>query len=324
MQKEYLSIGVDIGGTNTAFGFVDSSNSCLFEDSFATKAEKGVDNFLGRLYNNIIQFTEKYKDNYNIEGIGISAPGINYLTGIIESAANLNWGRVNFSEKIKKYFDIPVVFLNDANAAALGEHQFGIARGMKNFIVITLGTGLGSGIIINSQLLYGQNSLAGEVGHSIIEVNGRNCHCGKRGCLETYISATGLKRTIFELLCNLNDDSELRKIDYNSITGEIISDLAKKSDPVALKAFDYTAEILGRALSNMVTYFNPEAIILSGGLTEAGELIMKPVNHYFEKYLLDMYKGKVKLLKSELQNGKAAVLGACGFVRQEIYRNKVA
>ncbi len=324
MQKKYLSIGVDIGGTNTAFGFVDSSNNCVFENSFATEAEKGVDNFLERLYNKINLYLERYKDNYIIEGMGISAPGVNYLTGVIESAANLNWGRVNLSDKIKNYFEIPVVFLNDANSAALGEQEFGIANGMKNFIVITLGTGLGSGIVVNGQLLYGQDGLAGEVGHSIIELNGRKCHCGKRGCLETYISATGLKRTVFELLCDSNDESELRNLDYNSITGKIISDLAKKSDPVALKAFDYTAEILGRALSNMVTYFNPEAIILFGGLTEAGELLMTPVNRYFEKYLLDMYKGKVKILKSALQNGKAAVLGACSFVRQEIYRNKVA
>ncbi len=324
MQKEFLSIGIDIGGTNTVIGFVDSNNNYLFEKSFATQAEKGIDNFLERLYKNIKLDSERFTGKYNLEGIGISAPGINYLTGVIESAANLNWGRVNLSEKVKKYFDVPVVFLNDANAAALGEQQFGIANGMKNFIVITLGTGVGSGIVVNGQLLYGQDGLAGEVGHSIIELNGRKCHCGKRGCLETYISATGLKRTVFEFLCDLNDESELRKIDYNSITGKIISEQAKKGDLIALRAFNYTGEILGRALSNIVTYFNPEAIILFGGLIEAGNLIMEPVNMYFEKYLLDMYKGKVRILESKLQNGKAAVLGACSFVRQEICKVKVA
>ncbi len=324
MEKEFISIGIDIGGTNTVLGFVDSGNNYLFEKSFATQAEKGIDNLLERLNKNIRHYSERFTGKYNIEGIGISAPGVNYLTGVIETAANLNWGRVNLSEKVKKYFDVPVVFLNDANAAALGEQQFGIAAGMKNFIVLTLGTGVGSGIVVNGQLLYGQNGLAGEVGHSIIELNGRKCHCGKRGCLETYISANGLKRTVFELLCELSDKSELRDIDYNSLTGEKITKAALNKDPVALKAFDYTADILGNALSNMVSYFNPEAIILFGGLVEADNLIMKPVQNYFEKYVLSIYRDKIKILKSGLQNGKAAVLGACSFVRQEIYENKVA
>ncbi len=324
MQKKALTVGVDIGGTNTVVGFVNSYNTYLFETSFPTEAEKGIEDFLERLFKSINFNYNHFADKYNISGIGISAPGVNYLTGVIESAANLNWGRVVLADKVKKYFDLPVVFLNDANAAALGEQQLGAASGMKNFIVITLGTGVGSGIIVNGQLLYGQDGLAGEVGHSIVELNGRKCRCGKKGCLETYISATGLKRTVFKYLCDLNYESELRKIDYDSLTGERISEAAMKGDLIALKAFDFTADILGRALSNMVSFFNPEAIILYGGLVEAGNLILEPVNRYFENYLLNMYKGKVKVLKSDLQNGKAAVLGACSFVRQEICKEKVA
>ncbi len=193
---------------------------------------------------------------------------------------------------------------------------------MNNFIVITLGTGLGIGIVVNGQLLYGENGLAGEIGHSIIEVNGRKCNCGKLGCLETYISATGLKRTVFNFLSYYDDASELRDISYNTMTSKRISELAQKNDAIAIKAYEYTGDVLARSLSNLVSLFNPEAIILFGGLADSGDLLLKPIEYYMDKYLLDLYKGKIKILKSELQNGKAAILGACSYVTEVMEKNK--
>ena len=322
MEKENLRIGIDIGGTNTVWGIVDSHDNYLFENSILTHAEEGADSFIRKLAEKIQNDYKKFSDKYDIEGIGIAAPSVNHITGIIEKAVNLHWGEVDFINKMKKYFDVRIVILNDANAAALGERSFGAAKGMNNFIIITLGTGLGSGIVVNGQLLYGENGLAGEIGHSVIEVNGRKCSCGKFGCLETYISATGIRRTVFNFLGYYDDESELRDITFNSLTSKKISELAQKSDPIAIKAYEFTGEVLARSLSNLVSLFNPEAIILFGGLADSGDLLLKPLEHYMDKYLLDLYKGKIKILKSELQNGKAAILGACSFVKEVIEKNK--
>jgi glucokinase len=324
MDKELIVIGVDIGGTNTVIGIVDSNNNFLFEDSFLTKAGEGIENFIKRLAKQIKNAYSKYENTHILEGIGFAAPSANYLTGIIESSANLKWGDVNFIELMTQHFHVPVILINDANAAALGEHQFGCARGMKNFLVLTLGTGLGTGIVVNGQILYGENGFAGELGHLIIDKDGRHCNCGRRGCLETYVSATGMKRTVFNLLGTLNDNSELRQMNFEEVTSKNITELALRKDPIALEAFNYTGEILGRSLSNIVTYFDPEAIILSGGLAEAGELLFVPTIRYFEKYLLNVYKGKVRILKSSLQNGRAAVLGSCSFVRSSVNKNLIA
>jgi glucokinase len=318
MSKDQIVIGVDIGGTNTTIGIVDFNNNILLEKSFLTKPDQGAVTFSQSLAQYINNAYSLYKNEYNLEGIGIAAPGANYQNGIIESPANLKWGNVNFIELMKQHFQVPITLINDANAAALGEHQFGSAKGMKNFIVLTLGTGLGTGIVVDGHLLYGENGYAGELGHSVIEKNGRQCNCGKNGCLETYVSASGIKRTVFNLLCNSNDPSELRHMDFDNITGKIIGDLGIKNDPIAVKAFNYTGEILGIALSNLVTLFDPKAIILSGGLMEADELLLKPTYTTFENYLLNIYKGKVKIIKSGLMNGKSAVLGACSFIRENI------
>ncbi len=323
VDKNEIIAGVDIGGTNTAIAIADINNNILFEHSFRTEPEKGVDDFFIRLSGIIKKDYLKLKNNYVLSGIGVAAPSANYLKGTIESPANLKWGNVNLIELMKKHFDFPISILNDANAAAIGEHNFGAARGMKNFVVLTLGTGLGSGVFIDGRILQGENGMAGELGHNIVEPNGRECTCGRKGCLETYVSASGLKRTVFHLLCNSNEQSELRKISFNDLTGDKISEQARLNDPIALKAFDYTGEILGRALSNVVTYYNPEAIILFGGLADSGELLLSPVNYYFEKYLLNIYNGKIKILKSELQNGKSAVLGACSYARESVRRNVV-
>jgi len=323
-DKQEIVVGVDIGGTNTALGIMDSNNKILFEDSFFTLPENGVEDFFFRLANIIKKEYINLSQSYILAGIGLAAPSANYLNGTIESPANLKWGNVNLIEMMKKYFDLPVAILNDANAAALGEHAFGAARYMKNFIVLTLGTGLGSGIFIDGHLLHGENGLAGELGHTIIDPEGRQCTCGRKGCLETYVSAIGIKRSVFHFLCNSDEKGELRNISYNELTSKKISELARSHDPIAIKAFNYTGEIFGKALANVVTYFNPEAIILFGGLADSDDLLSDPTKFYFEKYLLNIYKDKVKILKSELQNGKAAVLGACFFVHDIITKSTIS
>jgi glucokinase len=318
MNKDQIVCGVDIGGTNTTLGIVDFNNNILFEESFLTKPDQGAETYSRRLSRHINGAYSKYKSRFILEGIGIAAPGANYQNGIIESPANLKWGDVKFIKLMKEHFRVPITLINDANAAALGEHQFGSAKGMNNFIVLTLGTGLGTGIVVNGHLLYGENGYAGELGHAIIEKNGRQCNCGKHGCLETYVSASGIKRTVFNLLCSSNDPSELRHLDFENITSKMIGELGVKNDPIAVKAFNYTGEILGIALSNLVTFFDPKAIILCGGLVEADELLLKPTFTTFEKYLLNIYKGKVKIIKSGMMNGKSAVLGACSFIKENI------
>jgi glucokinase len=324
MKKQNMIVGIDIGGTNTAFGFLDHRNKFLYEDSFLTESNDGAEKFVQKLAKSIKEAYSNYSEQYELSGISIAAPSADYFSGYIESSANLQWKRVNLVEMMKKYFDIPIIILNDGNAAAIGEHTQGSAAGMKNFLVLTLGTGVGSGIMINGELLYGHDGHAGELGHMIIKPNGRKCKCGKFGCLETYVSANGIRRTAISLLGYYDAPSKLRNISYNDLTSLKISELAKQGDPIALKAFDYTGRILGRALSNIVTYFSPEAIILFGGLAESAELLLKPTNYYFEKYLLDIYKGKVKILKSELQNGKAAIFGACSFLLREINKKEVS
>ncbi len=315
-NKHKIIAGIDIGGTNTVLGFLDLNDEIIFSTSFATKPQEGVNLFISKLVGLINDECLKLGSLFELSGIGIAAPSANYFKGTIESPANLNWGNINFIEIMKKYYDLPVGIINDANAAALGEHNFGAARGLKNFIVLTLGTGLGSGIFVNGNLIHGENGLAGELGHTIIDMNGRQCNCGRTGCLETYVSANGIKRSVFYFLSHSNEESELRNISFSDLTSKKISELARNGDAIALKVFDYTGEILGKAMANMVTFYDPEAIILFGGLADADDLLLKPANYYFDKYLLNMYKGKVTLLKSELQNGKAGILGACSLIKE--------
>jgi glucokinase len=318
MEKQNIIVGVDIGGTNTAFGFLNIENQFLYEDSFLTEPVYGAEKFAQKLAKYISDAFRKYSDQYNLCGISMAAPSANFLNGSIESSANLQWKEVKLVNIMKKYFDTPIIILNDGDAAAIGEYVNGSAKGMKNFLVLTLGTGVGSGIIVNGELLSGEHGHAGELGHIIIKPKGRKCKCGRYGCLETYISANGIRRTAVSLLGYYDFKSQLRNISYNDLTSLYISELAEAGDPIALKTFEYTGKILGRALANVVTYFDPEAIILFGGLAEAGDLLLKPTINYFEKSLLNLYKGKVKILKSELQNGKAAILGACSFLKWEM------
>ena len=324
MKKQGAIVGVDIGGTNTVLGLIDLENNYLLDKTFETNSEKGVDTYVERLHNYIQEIFAEFSGTYELRGIGLAAPNANFLTGVIENSVNLKWKNVNLVDLLKKYFDIPIALINDANAAALGEQISGSAAGMKNFIVLTLGTGLGSGIVVDGNLIYGENGLAGELGHVVVKSNGRKCNCGKHGCLETYISANGIKRTVFEFLSYYNEETELKNISYNNLTSKRISELALNKDRMALKVFEYTGEILGRALSNVVAYFDPEAIILLGGLSESGDLLIKPTRFFFDKYLLNIYKGKVQILKSTLQSGRAAVLGAGNFVMKDINKIQVS
>jgi glucokinase len=318
MNNQKLTVGVDIGGTNTVFGFVTETGECVFNNSIPTNPDEEVDKFIVRLSDKIKTDFKNYSPTSTISGIGIAAPMANYIDGTIESPSNIKWGKVNFVAKIKKYFSVPIAIINDANAAALGVNEYGLAKGLKNFIVITLGTGLGSGIVINGDLLYSEGGLTAEFGHVIINPNGRHCNCGRTGCLETYTSANGIRRTVIELMARSNEESELRNIPYSQISGQLINDLATKGDPLALQAFQYTGEILGIALANLAISFVPELIILFGGLADSDELILEPTRKYFEKNLLNIYKGKIKILKSSMDNGMSAILGASILISKEI------
>lgn len=320
MTKMEITVGVDIGGTNTELGFITEEGKYVASESILTDAENNSDaiSFINRLACKIKDLYKLLSDRYELKGIGIAAPSANYFNGTIESASNLSWEKVDFVNLLQSHFNIPVAIINDANAAALGEQTFGSARGINNFVILTLGTGLGSGIVVNGNLLHGKNGFAGELGHTVVETDGRKCKCGKSGCLETYISATGLRRTVFNLLCKYTEASELRGISFNDLTGEKISELALKNDLIAKQAFEITGEVLGKALANVAACFDPEAIILFGGLAESGDLLLEPTRRYFEQYLLSIYKGKINILKSGLLNGKAAVLGASRLILNEI------
>ena len=317
-NKIDVTLGIDIGGTNTVFGFVDRQGNCVAESSISTNPYEAAENLFARLHLEIVGLHKRIVDNYNFIGIGIGAPNANYYKGTVELPPNLNWGYVNVLEIVQKYFDIPSAITNDANAAAIGEMKFGAAKGMKDFIVITLGTGLGSGIVSNGELIYGADGFAGEIGHTIYDPNGRQCGCGRKGCLETYSSASGIRRTVYELLCDSNYESELRKISFSDLTAKTISEAALKGDKIALHAFDYTGKILGIKLADAVAHTSPEAIILFGGLAASGKLIFEPTQKYMEEYMLNIFKNKVKLIPSALTNGNSAVLGASALIWNEI------
>ena len=234
-------------------------------------------------------------------------------------AVNLNWGEtVDFVALVRRYYSLPVSITNDATAAALGEMLFGNARGMKHFLVITLGTGLGSGIVVDGRLLYGASGFAGELGHTVVEADGRPCRCGKRGCLETYVSAAGLKKTALELLAERCDQTELRTMRYEDMTSQRIFDLAVEGDVIALEAFDRTARILGMKLADAVAHLSPEAIFLSGGLSEAGDRLLKPTEQYMKYFMFGAYRDTVKLLPSGLKTGESAILGASALIWNDL------
>ncbi|MCH5233089.1 MAG: ROK family protein [Muribaculaceae bacterium] len=310
MEKKY-SIGIDIGGTNTVFGIVDKDGKVIGKGSIKTKAYGNFTDYLDDLYKNIRKLIEEKGVDGEIAGIGIGAPGANYHTGEIYNAANLNWGeRVELAKLVKEKFNLPVAVTNDANAATVGEMIYGAAKGMKDFIMITLGTGVGSGIVSNGELVYGHDGLAGELGHIRIERrNGRKCGCGRIGCLETYCSSTGMVRTALEFLKS-DRPSSLREIPESDLNSKNVYDAAIAGDEMANEIFEFTGNILGDALADFTAYSSPEAIILFGGLAKSGDLLLKHVKKGFDDNLLFIYKDKPEIIFSQLNEDDGAVLGA--------------
>lgn len=322
MSKPYV-LGVDIGGTNTVFGIVDARGHVVASGSIKTKKYTDFDSYIEDLHSEMERLIKANDAENQIQGIGIGAPNANYYTGEIQNPPNLPWGDViPLAEKMSKAFNgIPVAITNDANAAALGEMTYGAARGLKDFIMITLGTGVGSGIVINGQLVYGHDGFAGELGHLVVKKNnGRVCGCGRTGCLEAYCSATGVARTAREFLELRSEPSALRDISIEDISSKDVYDAAMKGDKLAIEIFDYTAKILGDALADMVAFSSPQAIILFGGLAKSGDLLLKPLKEEFEKALFPIFKGKCQILVSELKEADAAVLGASALGWEAKYR----
>ena len=308
---QHLVAAIDIGGTNTVFGLVDVNGKILLKESVATGNFPIPEDLVAVVCEHINKSLIKFQSKYELVGVGIGAPNGNYFTGNIEFAPNLKWkGIVPLAKLFSDKLSVKTVLTNDANAAAIGEMMFGSANGMKDFIFITLGTGLGSGIVVNGEMVYGHDGFAGEIGHVIMFPDGRQCGCGRKGCLETYCSATGIKRTYQQLSAN----------NQQQFSSKYIFDRAVSGDKEAVDAFNYTGEILGLALANSVAYTSPQAIFLFGGLAMAGDFIFKPTIESFEKNLLNIYKNKIKILPSQLNENDAAILGAASLVWKEIIK----
>ncbi len=317
MSKEVVA-GIDIGGTNTVFGIVDRNGNIMAEGSVITDNSPQPDMFIGLLANEINGLL-KDMDDVVLKGTGIGAPNGNYHSGTIEMAANLAWkGRVPFAEMMKKKTGSPVVLTNDANAAAIGEMLFGGAKGIGDFIILTLGTGLGSGFVVNGEVVYGHTGFAGEYGHVIVKPGGRDCGCGRKGCLETYASATGIVRTLKIFMEERKDDSILRNVNPELIDARMIAEAAQKGDRMSLDAFDYTAEILALAIVNAVVVTSPEAVFLFGGLTGAGDLLFQPLRKYVDILVQPVFKDTFKILPSAIPERNAAVLGAAALAWKEL------
>ena len=312
--KPYV-IGLDLGGTNSVFGIVDARGEIKATTAIKTGGYDKVDDYVKASVEALQPIIETVGGIEKIKAMGIGAPNGNFYTDAIEFAPNLAWahdGVVPLADMFSKALGIPVALTNDANAAALGEMTYGAARGMKNFIDITLGTGVGSGIVINGQMLYGSDGFAGELGHVIMVPGeaGRVCGCGRRGCLETYCSATGVARTAREFLETSDEPSLLREMDPEKITSYDVSVAASKGDALAKRIYDFTGKMLGEACANFAAFSAPEAFVFFGGLTKAGDLLMKPLKEAYDKNVLKIYKGKAKFLVSTLDGSSAAVLGA--------------
>ncbi len=300
-----------MGGTNTVIGVVDARGRIVANTSIKTRDYEEFDDFVEALSKGCRRVMGEVGGPQLVSGIGIGAPNANYYSGNIENAANLPWkGVLPLGEMLNNSLDIPVAVTNDANAAAIGEMTYGATRGIRDFIMITLGTGVGSGIVINGQLVYGSDGFAGELGHTCAVRDGRQCGCGRKGCLETYCSATGVARTAVEFLEKRTDDSLLRRIDPAQITSKDVYDAAIEGDALAKEIFDYTGHIMGMAFADFVAFSAPEAIVLFGGLAQAGDLLMNPIREAMEANLLPYWRGKIKLMPSALKSSEAAVLGA--------------
>lgn len=310
------SIGIDIGGTNTDIGLVRDDGRCLAKKNLPTNIYFDVELYVSDICYKIKKMM--FENNIDaIEGIGIAAPAGNYYTGCIEGATNLNFkGTVDLASMFRSHLDVPVVVSNDANAAAYGELVYGGAKGMKNFITFTLGTGVGSGIVVDGKLVHGKTGGAGELGHAILIPEGRPCGCGRKGCLETYTSATGIRRTALEMMEATPDYvGALSQVPADELTSKMVGDAAKCGDQLALRVFEKTGYWLGIALANAVAFSGPEAIFLMGGPVKAGEVLMKPVRESFQKHLCFVYDGSVEVKISELPDNDAAILGAAALTK---------
>ena len=325
MSKPYV-LGIDIGGTNTVFGIVDARGHVVASDSIKTFKHPKFDEYIADLHDGIERLLAANDAQDKIQGIGVGAPNTNHYASETQSPPNLPWGTVPFADTLSRAFSgIPVAITNDANAAALGEMTYGAARGMKDFIMITLGTGVGSGIVINGQLVYGSTGFAGELGHVIMKRrNGRVCGCGRTGCLEAYCSATGVARTAREFLEIRTEPSLLRGMDIESITSKDVYDAAVAGDKIAKDIFEYTGNILGEAFADMVSFSSPQAIILFGGLAKSGDFLLKPVKAAMDANMFPVFRGTVKILLSELKESDAAVLGASALGWEAKYRATTA
>ena len=310
-MEQYV-VGIDIGGTNSVYGVVDARGTIIANGSMKTGKYDNVEEYMDELVKNVGFMLQQVGGKERIKGIGVGVPNGNYFTGCIEFTANLPWkGKIPFAQLISEKIGIPVALTNDANAAAIGEMTYGAARGMKDFIEITLGTGVGSGIVVNGNVVYGHDGFAGELGHVIMRrSNGRICGCGRSGCLEAYASATGVARTAREILETCKKESLLRDTPLDDITSKEVFDAAIQGDPIALEIFEYTGNMLGEAFADFIAFSSPEAIILFGGLTKAGDLLMNPIRESMHRNTLDMFQGKTQLLFSQLKESDAAVLGA--------------
>ncbi len=314
--KGEVVAAIDIGGTNTVFGLVDADGKILLKETVSTEHFPIPEDLVAVVCEHIKKAMLQFTGKYELAGAGIGAPNGNYFNGTIEFAPNLKWqGIVPLAKLFAERLNVKTVLTNDANAAAIGEMMFGAAKGMKDFIFITLGTGLGSGIVANGEMILGHDSFAGEIGHVIMFPDGRQCGCGRKGCLETYCSATGIKRTYSDLLMSHHDKANLQA---RVADAKYIYDKAIQGDKDAIKAFNETGEILGLALANSVAYTSPEAIFLFGGLAMAGDFIFKPTIESFERNLLNIYKNKIKILPSQLKENDAAILGAASLILKEL------
>lgn len=313
---QQLAIGIDIGGTGTKFGIVDRNGNILFSGEISSRNHAQVEGFIDELHEALFDMIERAGGPGRIRGIGVGAPNGNYYSGTVEYAPNLPWkGIIPFAKMLEEKFKLPVVLTNDANAAAIGEMMYGAAKGMKDFIMITLGTGVGSGIVANGKLIYGHDGFAGELGHTIIIPNGRlHEGTGKYGSLESYASATGVRLTALEMLTKTTEKSLLRDIPIKKIDSKKVYEAAIQGDALAKEVFEFTGQILGLALANFVMFSSPEAIILFGGLTKSGDLILKPTKENMEMNLLKVFQNKVKILVSHLKEADAAILGASALV----------
>ncbi|MBC7920052.1 MAG: ROK family protein [Ferruginibacter sp.] len=315
---EKVVIGIDVGGTSAKLGVVNRAGTIRWQTSFSTQSS--LEEFFARVGEAIQTAQAQLIPAVEVIGIGVGAPAANARSGTLQ-AVNMNWSgnarpgppdgrRPNFREALSRAVGLPVVLDNDANATALGEMYFGAAQHLRDFILVTLGTGLGSGFVVNGNLVYGSDGLAGEMGHICVDMNGRDCACGRKGCLETYVSANGLKRTVFELLAQRRTESPLRGVSYHALTARMVSEAAEAGDPIAAEAFELTGKILGLKLADAVAHTSPEAIILFGGLAGAGKLIFEPTARYLKQFILHIYRTDLPLLPSALPGSDAAVLGA--------------